>query len=288
MAKFTGKELFEYVSQHQGCYANDICKAKGVDRDLLLSTFRNCVRSKIPIRREGVGDNLRYFTEVEDNHKKTTLSDAIALMIQAITQQVREEVDTQLDLLITAEVNEALADVQNRIRVRLSGQMAQPVAPVATVAPVEQSVAQPTLPVTQPIEPFNFDSVPDGPTQAVHNIKSKRTTAKTKPVVTPSVAENPPEPAKKQVVVIIGIHANKQPLIRREFKDCFDLRMLNPDQYNRIAGVLTADSKNIVMLDFVGHRHSDAVMAAGHESICISGGMTTLRETLTAIFVGER
>lgn len=97
----------------------------------------------------------------------------------------------------------------------------------------------------------------------------------------------PPPPPPKAKVCIIGLLANQQQMIMKEFEDCFELRMFHSDDARGPS--LTAAAQNsdcvLLMANFVSHSIEDAVKSAGgvkHE--IVRGGMTTLRDRLVTLF----
>lgn len=120
------------------------------------------------------------------------------------------------------------------------------------------------------------------------------------PVVPPPVVVEPP-PAKQKHdpapstserpaltrVAIIGLLPNQQQLIEKEFRDAFDLRFYASDEAKGRAfeNALANCTHVIAMTNFINHGIEAAIRASRSKLIRIAGGMSTLRDRLTALYV---
>jgi len=88
-------------------------------------------------------------------------------------------------------------------------------------------------------------------------------------------------------VVIVGLLPDQENMIKDEFKDCFRLRFWkdgNPKSLREISG--NADHI-LTFVDKIGHKHEDAIVAAGRKPDRVTGGMSSLRKRLTEIYVNQ-
>jgi hypothetical protein len=309
MAKLIGKTLYAYVQQNQGASVEDIAAALNSSVGTVLYVFRNTQRpnSLTPLeKQEDCNGVCRLYTkgygfeeEVVES-EENMLSKAITAMLNVVALQVRRQIDAELDTLIATEVNAALADVQDRIRSRLAAGYVSPApvvaekAPVvAEKAPVVAEKAPPRIlsaPLTKPehvkaVEPpFEFTN-PEGFADVVNLVCRKTAHVEKPPILVKATTPTAPVETSKVKVLIVGLHDNKQQLIKQEYRSCFDLRMLNPDQLKQVAAHAKPGTKVFTMADFVSHCHSDAIAAKGVDQQVIRGGMSSLRDALTNFYV---
>lgn len=88
-------------------------------------------------------------------------------------------------------------------------------------------------------------------------------------------------------VVIVGLQPDQENMIKDEFKECFRLRFWkdgNPKSLREISG--NADHI-LTFVDKIGHKHEDAIIAAGRRPDRVTGGMSSLRKRLTEIYVNQ-
>lgn len=105
----------------------------------------------------------------------------------------------------------------------------------------------------------------------------------------PSVIAPPaPDAPPKKNVIICGLWDHLHRFIRREFGDCFNLTLINPDEHpSRIAAKMANADHVLVMVRFVRHAFSENVTANGRKPINIDGGISTLRDALTELYAGS-
>lgn len=102
-----------------------------------------------------------------------------------------------------------------------------------------------------------------------------------------SIEEDAAERMKLSSVVIVGLLPEQENMIKDEFKDCFRLRFWkdgNPKSLREISG--NADHI-LTFVDKIGHKHEDAIVAAGRKPDRVTGGMSSLRKRLTEIYVNH-
>lgn len=102
-----------------------------------------------------------------------------------------------------------------------------------------------------------------------------------------SIEEDAAERMKLSSVVIVGLLPEQENMIKDEFKDCFRLRFWkdgNPKSLREISG--NADHI-LTFVDKIGHKHEDAIVAAGRKPDRVTGGMSSLRKRLTEIYVNQ-
>lgn len=108
-----------------------------------------------------------------------------------------------------------------------------------------------------------------------------------------SANEPEPEPEvvvpgapKKKKVVVCGLWDALHRFIIKEFKSCFELTLLNPDEH---PSRVTASSKNadhvIIMTSYVRHHFSECAIAAGAKPIQVTGSLSALRKKLTELYI---
>jgi hypothetical protein len=101
-------------------------------------------------------------------------------------------------------------------------------------------------------------------------------------------AEKPIETKKKKSVVICGLWDQQHRFIFKEFADCFDITIFNPDE--RVPRIVSK-AKNadyiIVMVSYVRHAFTESIQAEGRTPINVSGSLSMLRRKLTELYVDE-
>lgn len=103
---------------------------------------------------------------------------------------------------------------------------------------------------------------------------------------TPIAKPELPKP-KKRRIAIVGLLPSQQPLIEKEFKECFDLRYFSADD-GRGKGFTTSVAHCdlvIGMANFIGHGAQNNAKAAGVKLEAIHGGISKLRDRLTNYFI---
>lgn len=222
-----------------------------------------------------------------------TMEQATAQLAQCIVGSMRAEIDQMLAGIVRQAVEEGVGGMMQGIRGALASAFSNPAEPAPVAKVVEPDDIK--LPATVSKNTSAIDAmvaenaaVAHAPATAsqVTNILSTRTKHREKTRPQPAAAAQVAETTdRKPKVVIAGLHANKQEFIRREFRDCFDLRIFNPDQLRAIQDGTVAGDVAFLMADFVSHKHQDALEAAGAKIIVVHGGISSLREAMTSHYV---
>ena len=224
--------------------------------------------------------------------KVISIESAITALLGPMTFSVREQIDGMLARITREEVVKAVATAQQSIRSRLRTALLEPLASNDTTnapapAPVQESTLQAPIrgkkPGLMPVQkPFEFTNPPGNPLE-MHDVVSKRTAFK--PHGTMITNEAPAatglaDPDKLPKIIVVGLHSNKQELIKKEFRDKFDLRLFNPDQLTFIKKAISPGDDVICMADYIGHKHTDVVTASGGKMAVVHGGIPSLRDEL--------
>ena len=231
----------------------------------------------------------RLSTEVP---KKDPMAEAINGLIDPLTNHIRSQIDAELVRIMKAEVNAAILDIEKRVKERLCSSLSMGVkldaftlgtlgenkikhTDIADILPELSSAAE-----RQKFNPpVNTEFFPN-------DILSKRTSHKThgltadKPQAVSPVAQ--PTARHKPKIVVVGLHTNKQEIIKREFREKFDLRLFNPDQLAFIKKAINPGDQVICMGDCISHKHTDVVVAEGGKMTVVHGGIPSLRDELVA------
>jgi len=227
---------------------------------------------------------------------RNELSAAISALFDVIAKQVVGQLHEEMTALIDREVAAELATVQTRIMERIYQRplyRVETAAPESTPAPVAppRVYSVPSAPLAQ--EPKQAalvgftapvgDFVPHDKrsTRLVHRDKAPQEGIAA-PATTPEAA------ARKPKVKIIGLHNNKQELIKREFRDVLELYLFTPDQRAKMRDSIHSGDRVLFMADFCSHMHYDTAVAAGGNVTIVKGGMPSLRDELTKIYVEEK
>lgn len=130
---------------------------------------------------------------------------------------------------------------------------------------------------------------PASSTAPVVNILSTRTKHrdKSKPAVADVAATVVTAPGKRKVI-ICSLLPVQQELMRKEFGDCFDLRMFYRDQEKALTKAVNHGDLVILMGDFISHRVSQRIEGAGGKIELVMGGLTKLREKLTELYCDNK
>lgn len=95
-----------------------------------------------------------------------------------------------------------------------------------------------------------------------------------------------PDKVSLKRVCILGLWPAQAGHIQDEFHECFDLRYINVDDSIQQLKASTAHADAVfVMVGKISHKHTDALKADGTKFEVIRGGLTNLREQLTALYV---
>lgn len=99
----------------------------------------------------------------------------------------------------------------------------------------------------------------------------------------PLTAEKPVKPR----VAVVGLLNAQQNVIEKEFGDAFDLRFFTSDAARGRAFMEAISNCKpvLLMINFANHGIEDAVRAAGPNLVRVNGGMSSLRDKLTELFV---
>lgn len=97
-----------------------------------------------------------------------------------------------------------------------------------------------------------------------------------------------PRPRKRRVM-IVGLLPAQQDLISKEFGRELDLRFVTSSAQvsNRAKELSSRSDVAVLMTKFVNHSAEDTIKAGGIRMIRVSGGMSSLRDTLISIYCEE-
>lgn len=106
----------------------------------------------------------------------------------------------------------------------------------------------------------------------------------------PVAAAQTPAPdgkPKRMRIAIVGLLNNQRALIEREFGEAFDIRFFQSDDAKgrSFTDALQHCEMTLAMTAFINHGIDATVKAAGGKLVRIGGGMSSLRERLTAIWL---
>jgi len=90
----------------------------------------------------------------------------------------------------------------------------------------------------------------------------------------------------KLTIGIVGITPQFSTIIQKEFGDVLNLRMLGPNEPNRIVGLKNAD-KIFGVRSGMQSKHTTAIKELGQEPIMIDGGITRLREAIENYYLAQ-
>jgi AmiR/NasT family two-component response regulator len=75
-------------------------------------------------------------------------------------------------------------------------------------------------------------------------------------------------------------------MIEKEFEGVADLRFANSDEHESLWKSRAAKANHTVMMvDFLSHKHVEAVKSTGVKAIVVRGGLTKLRDKLMELSV---
>lgn len=120
--------------------------------------------------------------------------------------------------------------------------------------------------------------------QVAAGIKIEPTTIKFRPVKEPE-----PVAAPKRRVLVVGIWDRSKEELRREFKDAFDLTLLNADEASGVgfANKMKNADHVIFVTKFINHSMENVAKTNGIKPIRVPGGVSQVRDKLTDIFCNE-
>jgi hypothetical protein len=102
-------------------------------------------------------------------------------------------------------------------------------------------------------------------------------------VVSAPVAAEKPKLAK---VVICGLTNAQGSIIEKEFSECFDVYTLEASEsVHRLRNAAASAKYTILMANFISHRHQEVLCSANIRPITVHGGISTLRNKLTELYV---
>lgn len=214
-----------------------------------------------------------------------SLEQSSAHIAQYIAGQMRAEFDARLAVILRPAIECGIAAMMTSIRTAMADAFKLPesissqVVVVDDVAPKSKASAS----VEQPAPVITMHHVPAAAPSPIVNVLSTRT--KHRDIKAKATEEAAKVAANAEArlakVFIIGLHDNKQEFIRREYRECFDLRIYNPDRLRAFQDALTSGDVAFLMADFVSHKHQDVIESKGAKCILVYGGLTHLREALT-------
>lgn len=87
-----------------------------------------------------------------------------------------------------------------------------------------------------------------------------------------------------RVVLVVGLLPSQAGMISAEFSQCFNLKFWKDESHTKLKAMAAGADVIVVMTGKVSHRATDAISAVAHYEP-IRGGLTTLREYLTSLYV---
>jgi hypothetical protein len=94
------------------------------------------------------------------------------------------------------------------------------------------------------------------------------------------------EKPKLPSIFIGGLHPDQVHMIEKEFEGVADLRFANSDEHESLWKSRAAKANHTVMMvDFLSHKHVEAVKSTGVKAIVVRGGLTKLRDKLMELSV---
>lgn len=203
-------------------------------------------------------------------------------LIGYMGSELRSDFERMLAEILPSVIESALSGMATDIRSALSGAFAKK----PTIVADEIAISSPA--VSSPVAKIIADAAKPEPVQIaapVVNVVSTRTKHRDKAKATPVAEPAKIAEGRNRKALVVGLHSNKQEFIRREFRDCFELRLYTPDQMRAIQECVKAGDLAFLMADFVSHKHQDILQTAGAEMIVVHGGISSLREAMTAAYV---
>lgn len=88
-------------------------------------------------------------------------------------------------------------------------------------------------------------------------------------------------------VCIVGLLPQQAGLIQQEFGDVFDFKFWKNGTAAQLRDMVRSSAYVIQMTQFISHAHTELIRAAGTNPISCNGGMSSLKDVLTAIYTGE-
>lgn len=98
----------------------------------------------------------------------------------------------------------------------------------------------------------------------------------------------PVEPVELRSLLVIGLlgHLNHQ--LEEEFSSCFDITcMSNEENIHTMMAKAKHMDHVIVAVNFIGHKHIRALNSVGIKPVLVNGGISTIRDTITKLFVDD-
>lgn len=93
-----------------------------------------------------------------------------------------------------------------------------------------------------------------------------------------------PKP-KRPMVLVVGLRDRDATPIVEEFKDVLDVRCCTvDDDYKRIKALAHNAACTFLMTGFVNHSHQEAVRSASNAMQYVNGGVSALKDSLTAFY----
>lgn len=216
--------------------------------------------------------------------KKSQRDIASEALIGYIGDEMRSDFEAALSEILPKVIESALCGMSSDIRAAMASAFGkrQTVAADDILIPATITITQVAKTATESAKPAPVE-IP----APVVNVLSTRTKPREKTKAAPI-----PEPAKvaegrNRKALVVGLHSNKQEFIRREFRDCFELRLYTPDQMRAIQECVKSGDLAFLMADFISHKHQDILQNAGAEVVVVHGGISSLREAMTTAYVGN-
>lgn len=204
-------------------------------------------------------------------------------LIGYIGNELRSDFERMLAEILPTIVESAMSGMATDIRAALSGAFAKKQTVVADEIQIT------TTPVaSNPVAAIIADAAKPEPAHIaapVVNVVSTRTKHREKAKPAQAAESAKVVEGRNRKALVVGLHSNKQEFIRREFRDCFELRLYTPDQLRAIQECVKSGDLAFLMADFVSHKHQDILQNAGAEVVVVHGGISSLREAMTAAYV---
>ena len=93
---------------------------------------------------------------------------------------------------------------------------------------------------------------------------------------------------RKPRVTVVGLLPGQAALIEKEFGDAVELHFVTSDQTasQKLKGLCRTSAAVLTMTGFISHAAEDLIKANGGNLVRVSGGMSSLRDSITEAYVG--
>lgn len=97
----------------------------------------------------------------------------------------------------------------------------------------------------------------------------------------------PPERKRLPVVLIVGLLPAQAGAIQNEFHDVYDLRFWKDESISQLKDLVRGADHVLTFTSKISHTAVGAIEAAGKKAVHVAGGMTSLRDVLTTMYVEQ-